>query len=333
MFLHLTQPGPNGKPQLRQDAIDTLRATFNIDASESVFLGRELLRVRATVFEQAFPEFLATQMVAANPDVTPADAHYTYQNATMVGKAGTRAGYSERAPRADVYFEEATPVPIVPITSSFGYTFQEMRQSAQTGKNLDTRKAMAARRAIAQDVDEALSIGKTINGVAVTGLINQSGNATYTTPTGSGGSKAWTAKTPDEIYEDLAAMVRQVPVDTNQVERITRILLPDSRFEFIATKKMGIATDTTILGFFRQNHPDVDVRGWWRLETVSGVSGSGKRAIGYNPSAEKQEMLLPVEFEQFAPQIEGFETTTLCHARVGGVVAYKPKSIIYGDEI
>lgn len=333
MILNLTDKGADGKPQIRQDAIDAIRAKLNCDAGEAVFFARELLRVKAEIFEQRFPELIATSFMSRASELTPTDEHWTYQNATMVGKAEVRTAYSSTAPRADVYFEEATPTRILPIVSAYGYTFQEARASAATGKRLEARKAMAARRAIAQEVDEVLSIGKTLNGVALKGLINQTGTATYSTPTGSGGSKAWTSKTPDEVYRDMVDACTQVSTDSSQVERVTDLLLPSSRYEYVRDTRMGIATDTTILQYFQRNRPDVRVRSWWRLETVSGVSGSGKRMIGYNPSPEHVQYALPVEFEQMAPQMSGFETLINCHARIGGVKLYLPKSMIYGDEI
>lgn len=336
-ILHLTDKA-DGKLVIRQDAVDQLRAWLaqdgsRVDASEAVTFARELLRVKATLFEQRFPEHLATTFGSRATDLTATDELWTYQSASQVGKAEPRVAYGSTAPRADVFFEEATPTRIMPIVSAFGFTFHEARISAATGKQLPERKAKAARRAIAQEVDEALSVGKTINGLAIVGLANQSGTETYTTPAGAAGSKTWELKTPQEIYRDLSAPCTQVAVNSNQVESVNEILLPHSSYRYIAETPWGLVGETTILQMFLRNHANMRVRPWWRLESVSGVSGSGKRMIHYNSSSDKLEYGLPVEFEQMSPVMGMFDTVIGCHARVGGYKLYAPKSMCYGDEI
>lgn len=339
MPLHLTEKNAAGVVTYRADAIDAIRSCVTredgsrIDASEAVTFARELLRVKSELFEQRFPEFLATSFGSRAGELTNTDEHWTYQNATQVGKAEARVAYGNDAPRADVYFEEATPTRIIPIVSSYGFTFQEARISATLGKQLPERKAMAARRAIAQEVDEALSVGKTIGGTAIKGLINQSGTATYATPVGSGGSKAWSSKTPQEIYADMTAPVRQVDTDTNNVEKPNELLLPSDRYMLVKETPWGLVGETTILQMFQRHYPEVRVRPWWRLNTVSGVSGSGKRMIHYDSRKTHVEYGLPVEFEQMAPVVGLWETVVGCHARVGGYKVYFPKSMCYGDEI
>lgn len=337
--LHLTEAGPDGKPQLRQDAIEFIRSTIThedgtrLDAAEAVTFARELLRVRGELFEQRFAEYEATSFGPRASELTATDEQWTYQNATEVGQAEMRTAYSRTAPRADVYFEEATPTRILPIVSSYGFTFQEARISAALGKRLPERKAKAARRAIASVVDEALSVGKEIGGYAVKGLLNQTGTATYSVPVGAGGSKAWTSKTPQEIYRDMTAPITQVAAATKYVERITDLILPADRFMLVSETPWGLVAETTILQMFQRNHPNVRVRPWWRAESISGVSGSGHRMVHYVNDSEHLEYGLPVEFEQMAPEMSTWETVVGCHARVGGYKVYFPQSMCYGDEI
>ena len=62
-------------------------------------------------------------------------------------------------------------------------------------------------------------------------------------------------------------------------------------------------------------------------------SGSSGRMVALRQDPMKLEAIIPQEFEQLPPQMEDFETKTICHARTGGVVAYYPASISYGDGI
>jgi hypothetical protein len=75
------------------------------------------------------------------------------------------------------------------------------------------------------------------------------------------------------------------------------------------------------------------VESWYALDSANdpGSLWTGDRAIVYDKSPEVLEALVPVEFEQFAPQMVGLETITECQARLGGVVLYRPKAVLYAD--
>jgi hypothetical protein len=49
--------------------------------------------------------------------------------------------------------------------------------------------------------------------------------------------------------------------------------------------------------------------------------------IFYDRNPSKLEFLLPVAFDTNEPTREGLTTKTVCDARCGGVVVYKPLSI------
>ena len=329
--------------QLRMDSFDRFVADirhaagadprFRADASNSIFFARELLRVRSQAFETKYLEFEAQKHIPRNTEVTPADESYTYQVYDQVGRAGTRHAYTRPGPRADVTAVEATPKLIRPMTSSYGYDFQEVRASMQTGKRLPQRTANAARRAIAQEVDEILSIGGSVNGVSMEGLATLSGTLTYTVPLGAAGSKYWTLKTPDEVLADLNGMTNQIVTNSSGREKPDTMLLPLAAYHHISQTPMRDGSTETIMEFFRRTSPYIKtIDQWTRLDSHA-TAWTGGRAIVYKKDPEKLDYLLPVEFEQFAPQMVGFETSVNCHGRIGGVVLYYPKSVNYADEI
>lgn len=310
---------------------------IRLDASEAMTFARELLKVRTTMFEVQFPELKAMSLVPPEPDVDDTDEAFTYQTVTPMGRAELAADYSTTAPLSSVKADEATPQKIKPITGAYRYSFMEARRSAKLGKDLPRREAMATRLAIAQELDRVLSYGDTTKtGVTLYGLLTLSGTETYTTPNGAGGVKTWggvNGKTPDEIYQDLTAPLRQVHVNSNYVEDCDTLVLPGSSFEYIQDTRMGDGSETTILNYFRRNRPNVNVIPWYRGEAAPAAEWTGKRAVFYKRSADKLTRIVPVEFEQLTPDVTSLMTTVNCHARVGGLMLYLPKSVIYMDGI
>jgi hypothetical protein len=304
---------------------------FHTDASESVFIARELLNVRA----QVFPEHKALSLVPVKSDIHPGDTHYTYGTYSMTGSVGLIAGESETARSAEVTYTEETPVGFVSFGGSYKFDFQEARSAQRAGKNLEARKMTAVRRAHSQKLNEIITGAGAANtefGKTLYGLCNLTGTTTYAIPNGMSGVKTWPDKTPDEVLLDMSLAVSEVVTSTNDVEHPDTLLLPLSRYEHITQRRMGDGSDTTILKFFLATNPHIkQVIPWYALEQAG--AGSTKRMVAYHRSPEKLEALLPVEFEQFAPDVKPTAVRVQCHTRTGGVVAYYPKSICYADGI
>lgn len=309
---------------------------LHFDAVESTSFARQLLRVRAGLFERTYPELKAQRLIPRNTDCTPADEQYTYQVADEYAATGTGSSYAEAAPRADISFREATPISIRPITAAYGFSFQEGRAAAQNGSNLPARKGNAARRAIAMEVNRVLTYGDTKKyGVTMYGLTNIPSANTFTVAAAdSDGSTKFKSMTPVEVLAVLNGAPSKVVTDSNDVEHPDTMLLPLTDFEYIASTKLGDGSDTTILKHFLTVSQHItSVEGWYALEAnIGGVwSSTQKRIVVYAKDSDVLEYILPVEFEQFAPQIEGMETVTNCHARIAGVIAYRPKGVLYAD--
>lgn len=331
--------------KIRLDALIAAKAQneLHFDASEANTFARELLKVRSRVFEIQFPEMKAMRLIPKNTEVNATDESYTYRVATEYGTTKMGASYTGAAPRADVSMVEATPQLIRPMTASYGYDFQEARVAARTGNQLPMRKANAARRAVAQEINDILTFGrtkgsvlagKTDYGATLYGLANLSGTLTFTPATGAAGSKLWSLKTPDEILADMNGIASGIVTNSNDVEHPDTLLLPLASYEQIASQRLGDGSDVTVLKHFLGVNPHIKtVEAWYALDAAPNSEWTGRRMIAYQKSPDVLECLLPVEFEQFAPQMVNMETITSCHARIGGVVLYRPKAVSYGDGI
>jgi len=302
-----------------------------LDAAENLFFERELEARRAQSFDVKFPNNRAREFIPLDTSVDPGAETVAYEQYTMVGMARLLTSYSENIPRVDakgVEFRSA----IKSIADAYGYSLQEVRNAKMAGKPLETRKMVAARRAIEEKLDYILAFGDALTGLL--GLLNQGNALAYTVAphTALGTDTEWTGKTPTEILEDLNGIAQYVVDQTNGVEIPDTILLPPASFGHISTTPRSDASDTTILQYFLRNSPYIrNVDSWYRLNTAG--TSSSKRMVCYRRSPDALQAVIPVDFESFPPQQKGLEFEVICHSRTGGVVAYYPLSIAYGDGI
>jgi hypothetical protein len=248
---------------------------------------------------------------------------------TQVGVAKLLASYSEDLPRADVKANEET-FSVRGLGASYGYNLQEIRAAAKAGVALDAKKAAAARRAIEVQIDRILALGDTATGLK--GLLNQTNALTYTVPAdGTGASALWTAKTPALIVRDMVGICEYIIAQTNEIEAPNMLLLPRAQYTLIRTTRFDTNSDKTILQWFQATYPSVMVDTWYRMKGAG--AGATDRMMAYTMSPDHLQGSVPQEFEQLPVQERGLEFVVPCHARIGGVQAYYPMAIAYGDGI
>lgn len=309
----------------------------NMDAAESIHFSRELEALRSQSYDVQFPEFKGRQFVPVDNSVNEGAEVVTYRTFEEVGYAEWARDYT-KGPRVDLFGTETT-TKIRTLKAAYGYAMQEARAARMSGRPLDARKAMAARRAIEQLIDQAAFVGDKVTG-GLLGLLNQSSTTTYTVPNGAAASPLWANKTPDEILTDLFGMESAIITGTLDIEKPDTLVLPLSSYQQVATRRLGDGSDTTILKHFLANAVSVNtVLRSHKLESDDAAYGetvsvwTGKRAVMYTRSPEKLQLVIPMEYNQLPPQFDGYEVVTHCEARTGGVVVYYPKSICYADNI
>jgi hypothetical protein len=295
-----------------------------MDASENAFFSRQLEHIRPGLFEVQYPEFKARMFLPINNSIHPGAEEFTYRQFDKVGKAKMIADYGSDLPSADVFAAE-TSQKIRGFGTSYTYSMQEARAAMMAQLPLDARKANAARHAMEQKLDETLLLGEATANLS--GLFTLSGTTSF-----SPGFGVWEGNTADEIVSDLNGIANAIVNGTSGVETPDTIVLPLTSYNLIASKRMGDGSDVTVLRHFLGVSPYIRSVEWsHRLE--SNAAWTGKRMVCYRKDPMKLEGLIPQEFEQLAPQFNGFAVKTLCHARCGGVVLYFPKSVAYGDGI
>lgn len=307
-----------------------MQPQLHLDSADGIFLTRELEAIDEEIFDIAKVQIKGLEFVPlTGNNVAPEDEVYTQRQREYVGKARRLFhGSDEELPSANVKYTEGS-VNFASYGDSFFYTNDEIRSAKKTGRPLDRDRAEAARRVLEVQLDDIIALGDSDAGLS--GFINLSGTSTYSTPAGASTIKGWPKKTALEILADLNGMCSTVRVATGDLRNVKRILLPINAYDLIDTTPWSTLSDRTILSVFKSNRPGVEVMSWERL-TGQGASSSD-RAIGYDPNPSLMGLLLPVPFEQTAPQLQGFSWKVWCRNKTGGVIAREPKSIVVADHI
>ena len=301
-----------------------------LDAAESVFFSRQLEHIKSQVFEVDYPELKARSIIPVSMEADPATESITYRMYDRVGIAKIIADYADDLPRVDVKGTEHTSV-VRSLGDMFGYSIHELKAAKMTGFPLDRRRAMTAREAAMRLENKLAFEGDANHGLQ--GFLNHP-NATSVSilADGAGGLKNWSSKTADQIIRDLNQIANTPISVTNGIETPDTMLMPVEEYTLIASKKVGIDSDMTVLKFFLMTSPFIKSVTWLNELKGFGV-GPSDRCIVYKRDPVKLTMEIPQDFELLPPQEKGLEFIVPGYSRFGGVVVYRPLSIAYADDV
>ena len=310
-------------PKIQKEA-SRFQGSFNLDDGESVFFARELESIKTRLYDVMYPEFKARMFCPVDDSAGPGAEAITYYQYDKVGMAKIIGDYSDDLPAADATGQKFTS-PVESIGNSFRYNRQEVEASAMAGRPLRVMKAMAARRAHEQKVDEICAFGDPTTGLR--GMLNHAN-----VPVGNAVNGNWTSATPsDDVLADLNEGVETMISSTNSVESPDTLVLSPSRFTFLAQTRLT-DQNTTLLEFFLRTNPWIrNVDHWYRLESA-GVGGT-QRMLFYRRDPSVLTLEIPKEFTQLPVQERNLAFVVPCHSRIGGVIVYRPLAMLYRDGI
>lgn len=302
----------------------------NLDADEGIFFEKELESLKANSYDVLYPELLARRLFPVDSTADTGASTITYQTWDHVGMARLIHQYAQDLPNIEVTAKETTRK-IYSEGIAFGYSMQDIRNARFAGKPLEQRKASAARRQMMQLENSLAFFGDARTDIP--GFIGAPNINQVTIPAdGTGSSKLWSTKTPDQIIRDFGLMSTTIRDVSNGVEHGTTVLLPELQFGQISTTPRSSTSDTTILEFVLKTNP-------WIKEIIptyelSGAgAGSTDTFMLYNRSPEKLTLEIPQDVEFLPTQEKGFMFEIPVHARTAGVIIYYPKSVAQGDGI
>jgi hypothetical protein len=302
-----------------------------LDSNESVFFLRQLEHIKTQVIDIEYPAMKARKLLPVSNEAGPGAQYITWRQFDRTGSAKLIRDYSADLPRVDVIGSEFINNPVRSIGASFGYNVQEIRSAQYTGFPLDTRRAMTCGEAIRREENELAFFGDDASGLV--GFLNNPNMTEIVLPSdGAGSSQAFSTKTADQLLRDLNLLSNSIVELTKEIEQPDTILLPVKQYNILATKRIGIDSNMTVLKFFLETNPYIkDIEPLVQLSNAGGTSVD--RAICYERNPMKLTLEVPMDVQQYEPEKRNLEYVVPMESRFGGVLIYKPLSIAYADGI
>lgn len=301
-----------------------------LDSNESVFFNRELAFVKSKSYDAKYAELKGLMLIPISTEAGAGVNEIVYHQYRGVGFAKVIADYAKDFPRVDIYGEEKS-VKVKGIGDSYGYSIKEIRASNRTGKGLDQRRAITARRAHDEQMNKMALKSNPQDGTF--GLLDFPGITEVTLRNdGTGSLKTWASKTADQIVRDINDMVNAVMDPTSAREVPDTLLLPIAQYNDIATRRIGEAGEKTLMKYILENSPYIKRIDWLAELKNFGAGGTNRALIG-RFDEEHITLEIPQPFEQFEPQQEGMEFTIPCHSECAGTIIYYPLAFAYADGI
>jgi len=269
--------------------------TFDTQAALG-FVISQTAYVEQSVYAIKYADIQYPNLIPVDTSANPFAKTVTYFSSDKAGVAGWINGNSDDIPMADVEMSQyETGVYTAGI--GYGYGWEEINQAQMLGMGLANDKANAARRAAEEMIDRIALEGDTTKGFE--GLFD---NSAVTATGATNGDWDGGTTTPDEIIQDVNDGLTNVQTATNNIVLADTLLLPYSKWNYIASRRL---TDTsmTILEFIRMNNvytattgAPLTIRAARKLDT-QGVSSTA-RMIAYrrNPEVLKLHMPMPHRF-------------------------------------
>jgi hypothetical protein len=303
----------------------------SLDANTNYFFARQLEYIIPEMLEFEHGRISARTVFPIDRRAGPGAEVIVLRQMTKVGSARIVADYANDIPLADVFTEETTSN-VRSIVEAAQWSIQEIRASKLANMNLDRDKTDAAREDILRVENRIAWEGDATHGLA--GFFTDTNIPRFTVPTGVGGVP-WVDKTGAEMVLDMNLTVNPISENTNGVEAPDTLLIPRVQYNRAISTRMETGTDTTALRFFAENSPYI--AGMDNIIPIDDIAGLGTGGvdtlIAYEKNQRKLVMNIPLDLEQFPPQVRDMVTKVIYHERFGGVLIKKPISIRIGQGI
>jgi hypothetical protein len=285
-------------------------------------------------------------------DVTIADEHSSF-TLTTFGSAGS-LGTGQRIGTGKAWIGKATdqisgvsvdiskvPHALTPWALELKYDILELESAAKIGRPIDQQKYQALQIKHQMDIDEQVYFGDTSLGQ--TGLINNALVTPVAVANGAAGSPLWSQKTPDEILNDFNELLTSVWEASAFAIIPNRVLLPTKAYGYIATQKVSLAGNVSILSYIEQNNLfSREGRGnlgiypakWCNGAGAGGTIGTGgagfDRMVAYTKDSDR--VRFPMTLLQRTPiQYTGLYHLSTYFCRLGEVELVYPETMGYRD--
>lgn len=306
-------------------------SNFTFDAQAATgFVVSQTAHIESEVNKTVYPDIQYPNLVPVDTSAHPMTQTVLYYSSDQVGKADWINANAADIPMVDTNLaEHKTSV----YTAGVGYGFgwEEVQTAQMNGVNLSADRAMSARRAYEEMVDDIVLRGDTEKGFV--GLINSGAVTAAAAVTGT-----WGTATSDQVLADVNAALLAVPAGTAYTAMADTLLMSPAKVNHLATTRLG-DTSMTVLEFLRQNNTytamtgsELMIRAVRGLETAG--AGSVERMVAYRRDPQVLKMHIPMPHRFFPVQEAGVMRWVVPGVfRLGGLDIRRPAEVRYVDGI
>lgn len=300
--------------QLLQQNPDAQRK-IHTDANEASLAVAKLFEYTMESVMVAMSQKLRyAELFPVSTEVPAEDDIYKYQQVVTRGKAELVTHMSNDLPSVSASGVEVLSG-IATFGSSYSYSIDQVAKSVKLGYSLDGLKSSAAQRAIAESFEATFLNGLT--SPAVNGFLSAaSGVPVVASPH----ANTWDgAATSDEIISDVVALILSTHNTTRNSLTADTILCGTKEYGILKTKYQSSTYKDDTIKTFLERTMGIAIEHWAELD------GSGK-VIAYKKDPEAIRAVVPLAFEQLAPEIKTFNFVINCRGKCGGLMIVHPKA-------
>jgi hypothetical protein len=298
---------------------------LRMDAPDTLFFQREREAIDGRLYEVKLPTLKARSLLPTVQDVAETDKAYTYRMVKTHGKAKLIADKTTDMPMVNATATEHT-VPVEDMALGYQYSIMEVKAAAALKRPLDDTYARAARRGIAEQIEDLLAW--TRSGRTFGFIDHPDVDDTFT-----GFAAPWTGATTGAVMiAELNAFINGMYDDLKEApfgNGMISLVMPAPKYSLLASTPMGDNADKTALSYLLSNNPYLEsVTPWHKL---TAVGGGDDRAIAYIRDPEVLGAIVPREFTPLPFQQVGLQLVNPVIAACGGIALRYPVAVRYGD--
>ena len=263
-----------------------MRTDFNFaDATQQSFgfLRQELSIVEPGVYRTIFPEVQYPGLVPVDTGGWEWAKSITFTSLDSVGRAQWFHSQARDVPVAEIEVNQfETRIEMAAI--GYRYGIEEVQTAMKLGIGITNEKAMAAKRAYEEFVDDVVLRGNTAKGMF--GLINQPSDvatidaADVGDENGGTNSSYWMHKTPMQIMDDFNTAITNVYVNSLQIELADTVLLPLLEMTRLAQLQMPNLPTTVLEWIQRHNMYTLQTNRPLNIKAIRGLETADDAAAG-----------------------------------------------------
>lgn len=294
------------------------------------FVQNQKTYVERTAYETKFPEIIYNDLVPVDMSAPAWTQTITSLSSEEIGQAGWINANADDMQTVELKFLTSEK-PVYEAGVGYTYGYAEIQQAMAYGRNLNTEKAVVARKAYERFIQKVAFVGDKTK--------NLQGLTTSTAVDVISATKTWATASQEELLTMINQILVTKSADGEFVMIADTLLLPITAWEVLASRTLANGSGITLLTYVKENNVykattgrDLDIRAIGQL-TKAG-NGGLTRAVAYTRDPSVLNLHIPMP-QMFLP----VHRTGLMNFAVGsmfrtaGVNIKDPTAVRYMDGV